>query len=69
MNRKGECWDNAPMERFFGSLKSEWVPEAGYGSEHEARADVQRYVSRYNITRPHSYNDYRSPVAREKLAA
>jgi len=69
MSRKGECWDNAPMERFFGSLKSEWVPEAGYGSEHEARADVQRYVSRYNITRPHSYNDYRSPVAREKLMA
>lgn len=69
MSRKGECWDNAPMERFFGSLKSEWVPEAGYGSEHEARADVQRYVSRYNITRPHSYNDYRSPVAREKLVA
>lgn len=30
MSRKGECWDNAPMERFFGSLKSEWVPETGY---------------------------------------
>ncbi|WP_262499632.1 integrase core domain-containing protein, partial [Pseudomonas rhodesiae] len=69
MSRKGECWDNAPMERFFGSLKSEWVPETGYASEHEARADVQRYVSRYNITRPHSYNDYRSPVVRERLAA
>ncbi|MDB6447186.1 IS3 family transposase, partial [Pseudomonas sp. 21TX0197] len=61
MSRKGECWDNAPMERFFGSLKSEWVPETGYESEHEARADVQRYVSRYNTVRPHSYNDYRSP--------
>ena len=69
MSRKGECWDNAPMERFFGSLKSEWVPEAGYKLEHEARADVQRYVSRYNISRPHSYNDYRSPVAKERLAA
>lgn len=69
MSRKGECWDNAPMERFFGSLKSEWVPETGYSSEHEARADVQRYVTRYNNTRPHSYNDYRSPVAMEKLAA
>ena len=69
MSRKGECWDNAPMERFFGSLKSEWVPETGYGSEHEARADVQRYVTRYNIARPHSYNDYRSPVTMERLAA
>lgn len=60
MSRKGECWDNAPMERFFGSLKSEWVPKDGYASEHEARVDVQRYITRYNITRPHSYNDYRS---------
>ncbi len=69
MSRKGECWDNAPMERFFGSLKSEWVPEGGYSSEHEARVDVQRYVMRYNNVRLHSYNDYRSPVAMEKLAA
>ena len=68
MSRKGECWDNAPMERFFGSLKSEWVPEAGYESEHEARADVQRYVTRYNTARLHSYNGYRSPVAIERLA-
>ena len=69
VSRKGEYLDNAPMERFFGSLKSEWVPEAGYKMEHEARIDVQRYVSRYNVSRPHSYNDYRSPVAEERLAA
>ena len=69
MSRKGECWDNAPMERFFGSLKSEWVPEKGYESEHEAKVDVQRYVTRYNTTRLHSYNGYRSPVAMERLAA
>ncbi len=69
MSRKGECWDNAPMERFFGSLKSEWVPAEGYDSEHEARADVQRYITRYNTVRPHSYNRYRSPVQAEKLAA
>ncbi|AIS14803.1 transposase [Pseudomonas chlororaphis subsp. aurantiaca] len=52
-----------------GPLKSEWVPETGYGSEHEARVDVQRYITRYNSIRPHSYNDYWSPVAMEKLAA
>ncbi|WP_369681426.1 IS3 family transposase [Pseudomonas gingeri] len=69
MSRKGQCWDNAPMERFFGSLKSEWMPEGGYSSEQEARADLQQYVMRYNNTRLHSYNDYRSPVAMEKLAA
>jgi putative transposase len=69
MSRKGECWDNAPMERFFGSLKSEWVPEDGYSSEHEARVDLQRNLMRYNNVRLHSYNGYRSPVAMEKLAA
>jgi len=69
MSCKGECWDNAPMERFFGSLKSEWVPEAGYRSEYEARVDLQRYLMRYNNTRLHSYNNYRSPVAMEKMAA
>ncbi|WP_264650106.1 MULTISPECIES: IS3 family transposase [Pseudomonadaceae] len=69
MSRKGECWDNAPMERFFGSLKSEWVPDGGYETEHEARVDVQIYITRYNTIRPHSYNGYRSPVAAEKLAA
>ncbi|AXA56439.1 integrase core domain-containing protein, partial [Pseudomonas thivervalensis] len=69
MSRKGQCWDNAPMERFFGSLKSEWVPEEGYNSEHEARVDINRYVTRYNNVRRHSYNGYHSPVAAEKLAA
>ena len=69
MSRKGECWDNAPMERFFGSLKSEWVPETGYESEYEARVDLQRYVMRYNTTRLHSYNGYQTPVARERRAA
>ncbi|WP_434519234.1 transposase [Pseudomonas sp. NFX1] len=29
MSRRGQCWDNAPMERFFGTLKSEWVPAKG----------------------------------------
>ncbi|MBD8180073.1 IS3 family transposase, partial [Pseudomonas fluorescens] len=69
MSRKGQCWDNAPMERFFGSLKSEWVPEKGYSSEYEARADINRYVARYNSVRRHSYNGYHSPIAAEKLAA
>lgn len=69
MSRKGQCWDNAPMERFFGSLKSEWVPGNGYNSEHEARVDINRYVARYNNVRRHSYNGYHSPVAAEKLAA
>lgn len=69
MTCKGECRDDTPMERFFGSLKSEWVPEAGYSSEYEARVDLQRYVTLYNTVRLNSYNDYRSPVVMEKMAA
>lgn len=38
MSRRGNCWDNAPMERFFRSLKSEWVPQIGYESFGQAKA-------------------------------
>jgi len=40
VSRRGNCWDNAPMERFFRSLKTEWVPEMGYRSF----AEVQRSI-------------------------
>ena len=40
MSRRGNCWDNAPMERFFRSLKSEWVPITGYASFNEALASI-----------------------------
>jgi putative transposase len=36
MSRRGNCWDNAPMERFFRSLKTEWVPSMGYLNFNEA---------------------------------
>lgn len=36
-SRRGNCWDNSPMERFFRSLKSEWVPQLGYSSIQKAR--------------------------------
>lgn len=70
MSRRGNCWDNAPVERFFGSLKSEWIPKKGYRNEEEAKADVLRYViQHYNQVRLHSYNEYRTPVEQERLAA
>ena len=37
MSRKGNCWDNAPMERFFRSLKTEWIPTIGYKNFNEAK--------------------------------
>ncbi len=70
MSRRGNCWDNAPMERFFGSLKSEWIPEKGYRNFQEAESDILRFLTHYyNRVRLHSFNDYRTPVAVEELAA
>ena len=40
MSRRGNCWDNSPMVRFFRSLKTEWVPEMGYGSFEEAKSSI-----------------------------
>ncbi len=68
MSRRGNCWDNAPMERMFRSLKSEWVPKTGYANFADAKADVSDYVMRYyNEERPHSYNGYLTPVESERL--
>lgn len=47
MSRGGNCWDNAPMERLFRSLKSEWMPVSGYRSLNEARKDVGEYLMGY----------------------
>ncbi len=69
MSRRGNCWDNAPMERFFRSLKTEWIPEHGYASQEHAEADVLRYLTHhYNHQRPHSYNGYQTPAETESLA-
>jgi len=68
MSRRGNCWDNAPMERFFRSFKVEWMPKEYYSSFVEAEHDTVKYImSHYNIARGHSYNNYLSPDAAEKL--
>ena len=41
MSRKGNCWDNAPIERFFSSLKREWTGDQLYKTRKEAIADVR----------------------------
>ena len=70
MSCRGNCWDNAPMERFFRRLKTEWIPSVGYQNIDQAKEDVLRYVtSHYNHVRPHSYNGYQSPVRMESEAA
>ena len=62
MSRKGDCWDNAVVESFFGTLKSELVHWRSYQSREEARADIVEYITMfYNCKRLHSYLDYQSP--------
>jgi len=69
MSRRGNCWDNSPMERLFRSLKSEWIPALGYRSHIEAKRDIGSYLmDYYNRQRPHAFNDGMPPVvAEEKL--
>ena len=66
MSRKGNCWDNAVMERFFGSLKSERVYGKNYVTRSEAKADVINYIEMfYNSERMHSALGYLSPMQYE----
>uniref|UniRef100_UPI0030DB1E23 integrase core domain-containing protein n=1 Tax=Pseudomonas sp. RA_15y_Pfl1_P12 TaxID=3088703 RepID=UPI0030DB1E23 len=42
MSRRGNCWDNAPMERVFRSLKTEWIPTMGYTTVQQAQLRIPR---------------------------
>lgn len=67
MSRRGNCWDNSPMERFFRSLKTEWIPTTGYRSFTEAENAVVKYIIGYYCqVRPHSYNGGLTPNESEK---
>jgi len=66
MSRKGNCWDNAVMERFFLNLKMERVWQLQYANHNEARRDITQYiVGFYNSVRLHSTLGYLSPIAHE----
>jgi len=64
MSRKGDCWDNAVSQSFFGTMEQELViPEGPWRDEHEARRAVGDYIHRfYNHRRRHSTLGYVSPV-------
>jgi len=67
MNRKGNCWDNAVMERFFGSLKSERLNNVVYKTREEARKDIVDYIEMfYNSKRLHSTLGYKTPMQYEE---
>jgi len=62
MSRKGNCWDNAPMEAFWGKMKYEWLNEQRFRTRDEARAAVFEYVEIfYNRQRLHASNRYLTP--------
>ena len=70
MSRSGNVWDNAVMESFFSSLKTERVARKVYRSRDQARADVFDYIERfYNPRRRHATIDYISPMDCERIAA
>jgi len=67
MSRKGNCWDNAVSESFFGSLKTERIFGSKYQTREEARRDIVDYIEMfYNCRRLHSYLGYLSPKAFEE---
>ena len=68
MSRKGDCWDNAPMESFWGKMKLEFVDRT-YDTLDEARTAVYEYVwSFYTNLRPHAANGYLTPAEYYKQA-
>ena len=69
MSRTGNVWDNAAMESFFSSLKTERTSRKTYRTRDEAKADVFDYIERfYNPRRRHSTNGYLSPMEYEMRA-
>ena len=68
VRRKGNCYDNAMAESFFGTLKTELVYHRQYATHAEARADIFEYIEVfYNRIRCHSALGYKSPVRFEAL--
>lgn len=68
MSRKGNCWDNACVESFFGSLKSEWVKGKIYETFKDGENDIFKYIEVfYNRKRRHASLGYVSPVVYEEM--
>ena len=66
MSRLGNCWDNAPVERAFRSLKTEWIPVLGYRTAQEEQRDISHFLMhRYNWIRPHQFYGGMAPAQAE----
>jgi putative transposase len=70
MSRKGNCWDNAPMESFFGTMKTELDDNIVFETRQQAKAAIFGFIETfYNRQRLHSAIGYRSPAKWEQIAA
>jgi putative transposase len=66
MSRRANCWDKAPMEPFFASLRKELVHDEDYATRAEARSSLFKYIEvYYNRVRRHSTQGYMSPIEYE----
>jgi putative transposase len=64
MSRKGDCWDNAPMESFWGTLKNELVHHRKYLTRQQAKKEIAEYIELfYNRQRKQARLGFLSPVA------
>jgi putative transposase len=68
MSRKDNCWDNACVESFFGSMKSEWTKDKIYERFEDGKNDIFNYIEMfYNCKHRHASLGYVSPVVYEKM--
>jgi putative transposase len=66
MSRRANCWDNAPMESFFKTLKVERIYQLRYETRAQARLDIVKWIEGfYNLERMHSSIDYQTPATAE----
>ncbi|RYZ87130.1 MAG: hypothetical protein EOP04_12400 [Proteobacteria bacterium] len=69
MSRKGDCWDNAPMESFFHTLKTEHVYFEDFRTRSEAKSSIFEWIEVfYNRKRIHSFLGFVSPECYERVA-
>ena len=66
MSRKGNCWDNAPMERFYRSLKHEQLKYEKFRTKEAAKLRIIDYLAFYNGRHSHSKLGYKSPLEFER---
>ena len=68
MSRKGNCWDNAVAENFFGIIKKEYINQTRFTTRNQAKLDIFDYIECwYNTQRIYSKLDYLTPVEFDAL--